>query len=167
MMMCRNIFALAALVSGLGACGEDTPQLNDVQAADAIENVAEAQPAPKVEPPGPTLVPLARGDVERELPPGVGCDFSIGDRMLFVSIGSNAVARVNGRIVRFTSTTPIGATGGFFQEPAGRFSISVGRLGEAGVTVGETTSWPSRLSVTDRSREDFAARIEGAWRCGA
>ena len=154
---------LLAAPALLAACGERAPEPTPAELANTIERIAE-QRSPKAGPlPMPALVPLAPGDVERALPAGAGCDFSIGDRLLFVATGGAAAARVNGRIVRFTTAAPLGPTGGFFE--GGGFAISVGRMGEAGVTVGETVSWPARLSLADRTRDEAQIAIEGAWRC--
>jgi hypothetical protein len=60
----------------------------------------------------------------------------------------------------------MGPTGGYFVTE--RFSISIGRLSDSGVTVDETTTWPARLILTDRRAEQNGVlRLEGSWRCGA
>ncbi len=157
---------IALALAGCGG-GEAESPLNNQQLARVIENIAEAQPEREEEPPAVALVEIRREDLERELRPGAGCDFSESGRLLFVAVAGDALAKVNGRPVHFAASGPAGATGGFFTAGE-RFTISVGRLGEAGVTVDESTTWPARLVLTERGRDEGGeVRIDGAWRCGA
>lgn len=156
--------ALLGLLA-LAGCGERVPTPAENQAfARNLENIAAPQKAPEPqEPPGPNLVPLQAADQAAALGAAPACAFALGDRILFAAAGRQGVARVNGLSVRFAGELPAGATGGFFESE--RFSISVGRLADAGVAVERTTSWPARLLLTDRSRAGAEQRLEGAWRC--
>jgi hypothetical protein len=150
----------------LAGCGGGEAQLNNQQIAEAIENVSVEKKPEEKGPPPPALIAIERPELERELRPGAGCDFSREGQLLFVSVAGDALARVNGLPVHFAPSGPIGPTGGYFITE--RFSISIGRLADAGVTVDETTTWPARLILTDRRQEkDNVLRLEGAWRCGA
>jgi hypothetical protein len=156
----------AALLVLLAGCGRDSSELNNQQLADAIENIAEEHPTPDTGPPLPALIEVRRDDVERELRSGAGCDFSEGGRLLFVAVSGDAFAKVNGLPVHLAASGPMGPTGGYFVTE--RFSISIGRLSDTGVTVEETTTWPARLVLTDRrAEENGVLRLEGSWRCGA
>lgn len=163
-MRTTALFAVGALA--LAGCGPDAPQMNNQQMADAIENIAEETPTPDSGPPPPALIEIRRDDVERELQRGAGCDFSESGRLLFVAVAGDAFAKVNGVPVHFAARGPMGPTGGYFLGE--RFSISIGRLTDSGVTVDETTTWPARLVLTDRGAEqNNVLRLEGSWRCGA
>ncbi|HYG29094.1 MAG TPA: hypothetical protein VD887_02655 [Allosphingosinicella sp.] len=159
-------FAAVVLALALAGCGPDEPQLNNQQLAEAIENIAEETPTPDTGPPPPALIEIRRDDVERELRRGAGCDFSEGGRLLFVAVAGDSFAKVNGVPVHLAARGPMGPTGGYFL--AERFSISIGRLTDRGVTVDGTTTWPARLVLTDRGAEqNNVLRVEGSWRCGA
>jgi hypothetical protein len=150
----------------LAACAPDAPELNNQQLAEAIENIAEETPTPDTGPALPALIEVRRDDVERELQRGAGCDFSEGGRLLFVAVAGDAFAKVNGFPVHFAASGPMGPTGGYFLNE--RFSISVGRLADSGVTEDGTTTWPARIVLTDRRAEQNGVlRLEGSWRCGA
>jgi hypothetical protein len=158
--------ALLAAVLALAGCDRNASELNNQQLADAIENIAEEHPTPDTGPPPPAMIEVRRDDVERELRRGAGCDFSEGGRLLFVAVAGDAFAKVNGLPVHLAASGPMGPTGGHFV--AERFSISVGRLSDSGVTVEGTTTWPARLILTDRRAEqNNVLRLEGSWRCGA
>ena len=163
--MRRAALPAAAVLLALGGCGGEEPQLNNQQMAEAIENLARPVEEPDRRPPPPALVEIAPADLQRELEPGAGCDFSEGGRLLFAATTGDAFAKVNGLPVQFGASGPTGPTGGFWVTD--RFSLSIGRLADGGA-VDETTSWPARLVLTDRRRdENNVLRLEGAWRCGA
>jgi hypothetical protein len=165
-MRAPALAAAAALALALAGCAPDAPELNNQQLADAIENIAEETPTPDSGPPLPALIEVRRDDVERELRRGAGCDFSERGRLLFVAVAGDAFAKVNGLPVHLAASGPMGPTGGYFVTE--RFSISIGRLSDSGVTVDETTTWPARLILTDRRAEQNGVlRLEGSWRCGA
>ena len=164
-----RIAASAALVLSLAGCGggEERSPLNDAALGDALERLAEARPEPKSAPPSPALIEIPREDLAGELRPGSGgCDFSDAGKLLFAAVPGDAVARVNGRTMHFIASGTMGPSGGYFT--AGTFSISIGRLTDAGVTVEGMTTWPAGLVLTDRSREeDNELRLDGAWRCAS
>jgi hypothetical protein len=156
----------AAALLALTGCGPDDRPLNNQQIADAIENLATPPEEPDRRPPPPALIEIRAEDLQREVRPGAGCDFSEGGRLLFVAVSGDAFAKVNGLPVHFGASGPTGPTGGFWVTD--RFSLSIGRLADSGVTVEETTTWPARAVLTDRRQdENNVLRLEGAWRCGA
>ncbi|MDP8994455.1 MAG: hypothetical protein M3N07_05660, partial [Pseudomonadota bacterium] len=145
--------AAAALAVALLAGCRGEPELNEAEKARVIEAMAEAKPKP---PPDhrPVLQPLTAADLQRELRPGGGCHFSAGGQLLFVAVAGDAVARVNGRIVHFAPAGPVGPSGGFFT--SGPYSVSAGRTRTEDSGDEEAASWPGRLSVADRSRDEPA-----------
>ena len=157
----------SALLIVLAGCGSDEPELSNEQMSEVIENVATAREEPeKKGPSAPALTEIGQEELARTLGPGAGCDFSHGGRLLFVSVASGSLAKVNGGPVHAVPNGPTGPTGGFWASE--RYAISVGRLAEAGAAVEETTSWPARLVLTDRRQEENnVLRLEGIWRCGA
>jgi hypothetical protein len=163
-----SAIAAAILLAGCGGGGgEDAALLNDQQFAHAIDNIAEARPEPETGPPGPNLVRVSPQDVGRELPPGPGCDFSDEGKLLLAAVGSGqALARVNGLPVRLQAEGDVGPSGGFFATP--RYRISIAPLDRSGVEIGESTTWPARLVLTDRrsGEKSNELRMEGTWRCG-
>ncbi|HEX8642715.1 MAG TPA: hypothetical protein VF702_02245 [Allosphingosinicella sp.] len=163
--MGRQAWALFAGVAALAGCGESEPALNDQQLAESIEKVADVAPAPKSEPPGPALIPIRPEDLQAAIRPGGGCEFSEDGRLLFVARSTGeTLARINGTVVRLARIGPTEPSGGFFANA--HYSISIGRLTDAGVTVEKATTWPARLTLTDRLRREVEAlRLEGAWRC--
>jgi len=164
----RATLALGAMLA-LAACGggdgaNESP-LNDQELSRVIENVAEARPEEKAGPPAPGLSPVRREDL-RGGAGAAGCDFSEEGRLLFAASAGDALANVNGAAIHFAASGSMGPSGGFFVTP--RFSISIGRLSDAGVAAGASTSWPASLVLTDRGREEGGeVRLEGSWRCGA
>ena len=154
--------AATALLALAGCGGDDSGEATD-EAANSLANFTEALPEGKERPPLPGLLPVARDELQGVLQGSPLCDFGAGDDLLFVAAADGAVARVNGRIVRFAAEAPAGPTGGFFR--AGRFSISIGRISEVGVPSGPTMSWPARLILTDRAEDHSVIRRVGAWRC--
>jgi hypothetical protein len=91
------------------------------------------------------------------------CDFSRGGRILLAATPSDAVARVAGVLRHFTHSSPMGPTGGFFEDR--QISISVGRTGAVPPGEAAAGSWPGRIIVTNR-RANADMRLDGAWRCG-
>jgi hypothetical protein len=167
----RGAWVVAAAAAALAGCGGETEEavpLNEAQLAETIENIAEAGPEANSVAPGPNLVKVPREDVEREVPPGAGCDFSDEGEMLFVAaLTGEAVARVSGLPVRFQAQGEVGPSGGFFATP--RYRVSIAPLTRNGVEIGESTTWPARLVLTDRrsGEKNNELRMEGTWRCGA
>jgi hypothetical protein len=160
----RGVACLLLLAASLSGCGDGEAPLNNLQAAEAIENVSEAREAPPKGPPPPALIEIPAAEVQRELRPGAGCDFSQGGQLLFVTVAGDSFARVNGLPVHLAASGPVGPTGGFFTSE--RFSLSIGRLADAGTASGETTSWPARLVLTDRRTDgNPVLRLQGEWRC--
>jgi len=161
----RSVLSFALLA--VAACGShEEPEENAADIANIVENIAEVpEPVAEKEAAAPALQPLTQTEIEANLEPGAGCDFSAGASSLFVSTGTSGVAKVNGRVVRFTAGGPTGPSGGFYS--AGTLRLSIGRTSEAGAAEGETTSWAGRLSLSDRATDARPLEVGGTWRCGA
>jgi hypothetical protein len=145
--------ALLALALPLAGCGGEEKPLNEAEAARSIERVATAAPAKKPDH-RPALAPLSAAEVG-ELRPGARCAFSVGEQLVFVAVPGDAMAKVNGRLVRFTTAGPLGPTGGYFVGEG--YTLSVGRTKNGG-----------RIAVSDHSRTERPVREHrGSWGCGA
>lgn len=159
----RAALALALL---LAACGERGPSVSRNGASP--EQIARAA-APRVEHPdllAPARVqPLAAADLNDAGLAAPACDFTRDGALLLAVSASDALARVAGILHHFTHASPVGPTGGFFEDRA--VSISVGRVAEAPAGADQVGgSWPARMTVTDR-RAHVRLEFPGTWRCGA
>ena len=97
---------------------------------------------------------------------GIGrptCDFTRDGQMLLAISPTEAVARVARTVRHFVHASPMGPSGGFFDDR--QVSISVGRTAE--IVPGESGvgRWPARMTVTNR-RENAQVEQSGIWRCG-
>ena len=79
---------------------------------------------------------------------------------MLAATASDAIARVNGRLYHFNHSSPIGPTGGFFEDR--QLSISIGRVAD---TTGRAGRGTARMTVTNR-RANAQVEIVGTWRCG-
>jgi hypothetical protein len=150
--------AIALLLAGCGQSGE-APR------GGAGENQIERLSTPQKDDTDPhaaaRIAPLTPEDVAALGPSS--CDFSRGGHLLLAATPSDAVARVAGELRHFTHSSPMGPTGGFFEDR--QISISVGRTGAPVPGEGAAGSWPGRIIVTNR-RANADMRLDGAWRCG-
>jgi hypothetical protein len=155
-----RIAALALMLAGCG--GPDDVGDNAVVSANQIERLS----TPKVEnvdlQGSVRLVPLGLPDLDEAGMPDPACDFTRGGQMLLAATSGDAIARIEGRLFHFTLSSPMGPSGGFFEDR--QVSISIGRVGEAPLE-GED-GWPARLTVTNR-RTEARAELSGVWRCAA
>jgi hypothetical protein len=155
---------LAVLLLLLGACGERGIVGED---RGVTENLIERVSTPRNEvvdqSASARLQPLAPADLVSDGPIGPGCAFSRNGRLMLTASSSDAIARIDGRLLHFVHSSPVNASGGFFEDR--QLSISVGRVGETAAAAGETGSWPARLTVTNR-RHHIQAQLDGVWRCG-
>ena len=153
----------AVLVLLLAGCGEpDIVGENVGISANQIERLStpkeeKADPAASVR-----LAPLGLADLDGAGMQNPACEFTSGGRMLLAATSADAIARIEGRLLHFTHSSPIGPTGGFFEDR--QISISVGRVGEAPLAGAD--DWPARLTVTNR-RTEAQAELSGVWRCAA
>ncbi len=157
----RGAALLALLLAG---CGEPAIVGENVGAS---ANQIERLSTPKDESIDPELSvrlePLGLPELDGAGMPEPACDFSTGGgRVLFAATPSDAVARIEGRLLHFTHSSPMGPTGGFFEDR--QISVSIGRVGEAPL-VGQD-GWPARITVTNR-RTEARAELSGVWRCPA
>ena len=150
----------------LSGCGRETElvgdnkgvTLNQIELLSTPEEEILVDPNQSARP-----APLRRGDVVQAGMTDPACRFGRDGRLLFAASGGDAIARVGGRLLHFTHSSPMGPTGGFFEDRL--VSISIGRTGGniSGERVG---TWPARLTVTNR-RNRAQVELDGAWQCGA
>ena len=147
----------------LAACGAEAPEPGNAT-ADQVERLS----TPKVEKADPRasarLQPLAAIDLESEGVLGAGCEFRREGQLLLVAAGSDALVKIAGELRHLVHSAPVGETGGFFEDR--QLSVSVGRTEGAGTTLDEASSWPARLTVTNR-RTGAEFELRGTWSCGA
>ena len=156
---------LAALLPALllAGCGEpDIVSENAGASANQIERLS----TPKEESVDPQasvrLAPLGLPDLDGAGMQSPACDFSSGGRMLLAATSADAIARIEGRLLHFTHSSPMGPSGAFFEDR--QISISIGRVGAAPLEGRD--GWPARLTVTNR-RTEAQAEVSGVWRCAA
>jgi hypothetical protein len=157
----RTGLILCVLVAG---CGHEAPVANGganeaqiQRLSTPIQLVEDTQSAARPQ-------PLAPADLDRAGMAAPLCEFRRDERMLLAVSQSDAIARVAGTLRHFAHSSPVGPTGGFFEDR--QVSVSVGRVGE--VIPGESAAgrWPGRITVTNR-RARAQVELDGVWRCGA
>jgi hypothetical protein len=154
----RAAGALSLLLAG---CGGGPVGENAGVTANQLERLATARPEVAPDPQLPARPqPLARADLEGAGMPQPACDFSKNGHVLLAATASDAIARVDGRLTHFNHSSPVGPTGGFFEDR--QLSISVGRVAE---TTGRAGRWTARMTATNR-RANAQVEIVGTWRCG-
>jgi hypothetical protein len=145
----RGAAALALLLAGCGGGGDRAnvtdEQLNRLSTPKAVEDPRPASVR---------LEPLLRADVAN-----AACVFGRGGGVILAASEADAVARIGGQLLHFTHSSPMGPTGGFFEDR--QISISVGRTAE---TRDDDGAWQALLTVTNR-RTEFQARLNGLWSC--
>lgn len=145
----------------LAGCGGGTGGENAGISTNQLERLATARPEPATDPQLPARPqPLVPADLEGAAMPRPACDFSKTGHMLLAATPSDAIARVDGRLYHFNHSSPIGPTGGFFEDR--QLSISIGRVAD---TTGRAGRWSARMTVTNR-RANAQVEIVGTWRCG-
>lgn len=151
------------LCLALAACQKAPPSINQGASEEQIRRLSTL----KVETPdllvSARVQPLLPADLVRN---GIGrptCDFSRNGQMLLAISPTDAVARVAEIVRHFVHASPMGPSGGFFDDR--QISISVGRTGQ--IVPGESGvgAWPARMTVTSR-RENAQVEQAGIWRCG-
>ena len=158
-MDARGLWAALALV----ACGGgDEPE--GAASANQIERLSTPQVGTQDPQAAARLLPLTAEHVGREGLLGAGCEFSGDGAMLLAAVGGDAIVRTQEGVRRLVASAPVGPTGGFFED--GEVSVSVGRTDEAARTIGESTAWPARITVTNR-RAEAQQEAAGMWTCGA
>jgi hypothetical protein len=157
----RAGLALCLLLAG---CGHEAPIANGGANEAQIQRlstprqvVVDTQAAARLHP----LLPADLAQAGMAAPP---CDFSRDGRVLLAVSPSDAIARVAGMLLHFAHSSPVGPTGGFFEDR--QVSISVGRIGQLIPGQGTAGSWPGRITVTNR-RARAQIELDGVWRCGA
>lgn len=157
----RSAALLTALLAG---CGGQAPD-NAVVTANQIERLS----TPKLEKADPSatarLEPLSAADLELEGLRGARCGFTDDSRRLLLAANaSDAIVRIQGELRHLAHSAPFGPTGGFFEDR--QLSVSVGRTSESATAAEEASSWPARITVTNR-RTEVQHEMQGFWTCGA
>ena len=157
----RAIVHLALML--VAACGREAPDQGN-----ATANQVERLSTPKVEKADPLasarLQPLAAIDLEAEGLLGARCEFRGGGQLLLVAVGSDALIKVGDELRHLVHSAPVGETGGFFEDR--QLAVSVGRTEGEGTTLDEASSWPARMTVTNR-RTEAELELRGTWSCSA
>jgi hypothetical protein len=156
----RTALALALLLAGCREAGNE--------AGNQGVNISEIErlSTPKVEVVDRNALarvqPLEAADLEREGLAHPSCNFTRDGRVLFAATAEDAIARIGGTLRHFAHSSPVGPTGGFFEDR--QVSVSVGRV--AGLPLAEAAagSWPARIIVTNR-RAEAQVEINGLWSC--
>ena len=150
----------------LAGCGREDALVGDNEGVtlNQIEHLSTPEEEILVDPnQSARPAPLRQSDVAQAGMTDPACRFGRDGRLLFAASGGDAIARVGGQLLHFAHSTPMGPTGGFFEDRL--VSISIGRTG--GNTGGERIgTWPARLTVTNR-RNHAQVELDGAWQCGA
>jgi hypothetical protein len=155
---------LGLFVLLLAGCGSAVEQPNGSADTNQIQRLAR----PKVEKQDPRatarLQPLTVEDLEREGLIGAGCAFRREGHLLLVAVGSDALVRIGGARRHLVHSSPVGPTGGFFEDR--QISVSVGRTEENGAPGDGGMAWPATLKVTNR-RTEAEVELQGFWTCGS
>jgi hypothetical protein len=150
----------------LAGCGREAELVGDNKGVtlNQIEQLSTPEEEVLVDPNlSARPAPLRQSDVTAAGLAEPACRFGRDGRLLFAASGGDAIARVGGQLLHFTHSSPMGPTGGFFEDR--NLSVSIGRTG--GNVGGERVGvWPAHLTVTDR-RNRAQVELQGAWRCGA
>ena len=159
--MKRLLLPLIGLI-GLAGCGRDDGE--EVAAAPDTNQIERLSTPPEtVEDPqaGARLEPLTEQDIAAA---GIGpshCGFSSNGVLLLASNGSDTIAKIAGEVFHPVPSSPIGPSGGFFEDRG--LSISVGRT-EAGAVYDSAGGAPARATITNR-RTRVQAELTGLWAC--
>ncbi|HYJ52310.1 MAG TPA: hypothetical protein VEW04_03975, partial [Allosphingosinicella sp.] len=134
----RFSLAIALLLAGCGQGGETVR-------GGASENQIKQLSTPEKEVVDPQatarIAPLRPEDLAALGPSS--CEFSRGGRILLAVTPADSIARIAGQLRHFTHSSPMGPTGGFFEDR--HVSISVGRTGTPAPGEGTVGSWPGRI----------------------
>lgn len=158
----RKILWLSVLLlsaCGSGEDGTDGPaaDINQIERLSTPGELEDSDPQASARP-----RPIAPADFAGLA--GAGCDFRSNGELLLVTTGSDAVARIGGNLVHLIHSSPVGPSGGYFEDRG--LSVSVGRTSETVVAEGETAGWPARATFTNR-RTQAQVELVGTWTCGA
>ena len=154
-----------ALILLCGCGARDILGENKGVTAEQLANLSTPQVETEDRSPSVRLQPLVPADLVGDDPVGAGCDFTREGQLFLAASRSDAIARIDGRLLHLVHSSPANATGAFFEDR--RLSISIGRRPDAaGATPapGEAGGWPARLTVTNR-RTQAQSEMDGVWRC--
>ena len=157
--MKRALPILLLLLSACGGDGEEArgapPDTNQIERLATPEEVEEDPQA------SARLQPLTPEDVAQAGLSASGCSFRSGSSLLVATGGSDSIARVGGQLVHLIQSSPVGPSGGFFEDRG--LSISIGRT-EAVAAADERLASPARATITNR-RTQAQVELNGVWSC--
>jgi len=157
----RALTLALLLVAG---CGAD-PVGEGNASTEQIARLSTPEPAPETDAlAAARLQALSPADLAQATMPATACRFSRDGRLLVVATQDDAIARVAGRLIHFAQTSPVGPTGGFFEDR--QLSLSIGRIQSGEGPAVDARGWRARLTATSR-RTGAQDEMEGFWRCGA
>ena len=149
------------LVAGCGSGGGEAEGSANTSQIERLSTPKVKQPDPRAT---AQLQPVTAEDLLQEGLVGAGCTFRRDGAILIASVGSDALVRHAGELRHLVHSAPVGGTGGFFEDR--QLSVSVGRTSEEAAADAEASSWPARLTVTNR-RTEAQVELRGVWTCGA
>lgn len=156
----------ASLVLLLAAgCGSEQPATDKSpeQLRREIEELS-TPPSLKKKVPKFRLRPLTLAEVRSYAGEGPVCLVLVGQRVLFVTNGSQGLARIDGRLTRLTASGPVGASGGFFVAQGA--TLSIGRIGQyAGEAAAYAPSWTAMVAIGGAARGEKPQQFDAGWTC--
>jgi hypothetical protein len=159
----RRAFLLALFV--LSGCGERQGEASGSGTAPDINQI-ERLSTPKEETADPQagarLEPLLPDDIALLGDAGPICAFRSEEAVLLAASASDAIVRQSGQILHPVHSSPMGPSGGFFEDRS--LSISIGRTEASSPSAPPRASGPARMTVTER-RSKAQIDLVGGWTC--
>jgi len=157
--MPRRLPILLLMLAGCRAEGDghmaSAPDLNQIE---RLSTPPEAVDDPKA---GARLEPLSPQDLAGAGMAGVACGFTSGGALLLAARGGDTLIKHSGVLIHLAQSSPMGPSGGYFEER--RLRISIGRT-EAGAAYDQTGAAPARAMITDRTNQ-AQVELTGIWAC--
>ena len=156
--MARTVPFVLLILASCSAGGDDNlasaPDVNQIERLSTPPEVTDDPQA------GARLEPLSSQELAAA---GMGsaCGFSSGGALLLAAQGSDTLVKVAGELIHPVQSSPMGPSGGFFEDR--RLSISIGRT-EAGAVYDDTGAAPARATITNR-RNEAQVELTGIWAC--
>ena len=157
--MPRRLPIVLLMLAGCRAEGGDNvasaPDPNQIE---RLSTPSESADDPKA---GARLEPLSPQDLAGAGMASVVCGFTSGGALLLATRGDDTLIKHSGVLVHLVQSSPMGPSGGYFEER--RLSISIGRT-EAGAAYDRTGAAPARATITDRTSQ-AQVELTGFWAC--
>jgi hypothetical protein len=148
---------LAALLLLVAGCGSRASETAAVPSPEEIRklmqsNVVEEKPPPL------RLGVLADAEIPPRLRGKPLCRLWQGEKVLLVAKGSEALARIDGRVLTLAQGGPVDATGAFFRGPAITISIGGRDLHPIGAA-------PAGVTLAGGPPDAVPQKLEAMWGC--